>query len=61
MATVGRERRIEARAYSASGRSSVAWHDVHTHVRSRMTRWGSRLSVHGIIFFAPHTGQRSVR
>ena len=48
------------RGYSASSRSSVVWQAVQTHVRRRVTRWGSRLSVHGISFFAPQRGHVSV-
>jgi len=48
------------RGYSASSRSSVVWQAVQTHVRRRVARWGSRLSVHGISFFAPQRGHVSV-
>ena len=37
-----------------------AWHAVQTHVRRRVMRWGSRLSVHGISLFAPQRGHVSV-
>lgn len=46
--------------YSGSSRSSVVWQAVHTHVRSRMMRRGSRLSVHGISFLAPQRGHTPV-
>lgn len=46
--------------YSGSGRSSVVWQAVHTHVRTSALRAPSRLSVHGISFLAPQRGQVSV-
>ena len=45
--------------YSGSGRSSVIWHSVQTHVRITILVWSSRRSVHGMNASRPHRGQRS--
>jgi len=46
--------------HAGSSRSSVIWQAVQTQVRRGITRFGSRLSVHGNIVLAPQRGQVSV-